>query len=55
MLLQHRNVTGDESWWQQNAWPVYNGIAQMFSELLQYNTTTQLYDIKNMTDPVSLV
>ncbi|KAI9852623.1 MAG: hypothetical protein M1838_000071 [Thelocarpon superellum] len=51
MLLQHRNVTGDEQWWRAKAWPVYEGIAQMFSELLKYNQTTQKYDIKNMTDP----
>ncbi|KAI9798879.1 MAG: hypothetical protein M1833_004382 [Piccolia ochrophora] len=51
MLLQHRNVTGDEEWWRNEAWPVYEGVAQMFSELLSYNETTELYDIKNMTDP----
>lgn len=52
MLLQHRNVTGDETWWKEQAWPVYDGVARMFSELLKYNTTTQQYDIYNMTDPV---
>ncbi|KAI9815415.1 MAG: hypothetical protein M1832_005485 [Thelocarpon impressellum] len=51
MLLQHRNVTGDESWWKEEAWPVYEGVAQMFSELLQYNETTRKYEILNMTDP----
>ena len=52
MLHQHRNVTGDETWWRQKAWPIYHGVAQMFSELLKYNQTTHRYDIKNMTDPV---
>ncbi|KAI9684664.1 MAG: hypothetical protein M1829_000038 [Trizodia sp. TS-e1964] len=51
MLLQHRNVTGDEQWWREKAWPIYNGVAQMFSELLQYNKTTGNYQIYNMTDP----
>lgn len=51
MLLQHRNVTGDERWWREQAWPVYDGVALMFSELLKYNTTTEQYDIYNMTDP----
>ncbi|KAI9825953.1 MAG: hypothetical protein M1826_006844 [Phylliscum demangeonii] len=51
MLLQHRNVTGDEKWWREQAWPVYNGVAIMFSELLKFNATTQRYTIKNMTDP----
>ncbi|KAI9809039.1 MAG: hypothetical protein M1825_002328 [Sarcosagium campestre] len=51
MLLQHRNVTGDEKWWRDQAWPIYQGVAQMFSELLKYNETTKKYDVKNMTDP----
>ncbi|KAI9761924.1 MAG: hypothetical protein M4579_000707 [Chaenotheca gracillima] len=51
MLLQHRNVTGDESWWREQAWPVYEAVAQTFSELLKYNETTKKYDIYNMTDP----
>ena len=53
MLVQHRNVTGDEAWWREQAWPIYEGVAQMYSELLKYNQTSQRYDIKNMTDPVS--
>lgn len=53
MLLQNRNVTGDEAWWRESAWPIYDGVAQMFSELLQYNDTTRKYDIRNHTDPVS--
>ncbi|KAI9886287.1 MAG: hypothetical protein M1823_001896 [Watsoniomyces obsoletus] len=51
MLLQHRNVTGDEDWWRSKAWPIFDGVAQMFSELLKFNETTQRYDIRNYTDP----
>ncbi|KAI9681218.1 MAG: hypothetical protein M1817_002500 [Caeruleum heppii] len=51
MLLQHRNVSGDEQWWVENAWPIYQGVAQMFSELVRYNESTTKYEIYNMTDP----
>ena len=52
-LLQQRNVTGDETWWREQAWPIYNSIAQMYSELVEFNQTSQKYGVRNMTDPVS--
>lgn len=55
MLLQYRNITGDEDWWREEAWPIYNSVAHLFAELLKYNETTQRYDIKNHTDPVSVL
>ncbi|KAI9843245.1 MAG: hypothetical protein M1837_006534 [Sclerophora amabilis] len=51
MLLQHRNITGDETWWREQAWPVYQAVAQTFSELVRYNESTEKYEIYNMTDP----
>ena len=52
MLLQHRNITGDEQWWHDEAWPIYQSVAYMYAELLHYNGSTQKWDIINMTDPV---
>jgi trehalose/maltose hydrolase-like predicted phosphorylase len=52
MLHQHRNITGDEEWWKNEAWPIYEAVAYMYSELLKYNSTTQKWDVFNMTDPV---
>ncbi|KAI9889158.1 MAG: hypothetical protein M1814_005749 [Vezdaea aestivalis] len=51
MLLQHRNISGDEDWWRKEAWPIYESVAYMYSELLEYNSSTQKWDIFNMTDP----
>lgn len=44
-------ITGDDSWFRNNAIPVNDGVVQMFSELVYDNTTVGGYSINNMTDP----
>lgn len=44
-------VTGDDSWFSEEAVPVNDAIVQMFAELVKYNQTEGGYSIANLTDP----
>jgi trehalose/maltose hydrolase-like predicted phosphorylase len=44
-------VTGDTAQFKDNYFPVYDAIAQLYSDLLFYNTTTGMYSLSNATDP----
>ncbi|KAH0541493.1 hypothetical protein FGG08_004034 [Glutinoglossum americanum] len=45
-------ATGNKTFLQHDALPVMAGVSSMFAEILRYNKTTNLYDLKNMTDPL---
>ncbi|KAI5249768.1 hypothetical protein E4T43_00570 [Aureobasidium subglaciale] len=49
--LLYWRVTGDDSWFKNQAIPVNDAIVQMFSELVEYNQTVDGYSIANLTDP----
>lgn len=49
--LIYWRVTGDDSWFRDQAVPVNDAIVQMFSELVVYNQTLGGYSILNLTDP----
>lgn len=49
--LLYWRVTGDDSWFKNQAIPVNDAIVQMFSELVKYNQTVDGYSIANLTDP----
>lgn len=44
-------TTGDTDDFEERLFPVYNAIAQTFSDLLKYNESTQLWTLTNATDP----
>ena len=45
------DVTNDVAWYENGPVQVVESVANMTSQLLQYNATTQTYWIHNMTDP----
>ncbi|KAL1305629.1 hypothetical protein AAFC00_007228 [Neodothiora populina] len=49
--LIYWRITGDDSWFQEQAIPVNDAIVQMFSELIEYNATVGGYSVANLTDP----
>ncbi len=54
-MLNYWIVTGDTEFFETQLFPVYNSIAITYSELLEHNETTGEWELKNMTDPVSLI
>jgi len=50
-LLQDRNVTNNQSWFDNGPRQVLETTALMTGELFDFNETTQTYWIHNMTDP----
>ncbi|KAI9782579.1 MAG: alpha,alpha-trehalase ath1 [Geoglossum umbratile] len=44
-------ATGNMTFLQYEALPVMTSVSSMFEEVLQFNKTTNLYEMKNMTDP----
>lgn len=50
-LLQQRNVTQDEDWFNNGPRQIIDSVAVGASHLLQYNETTKTYWVHNMTDP----
>jgi len=44
-------VTGDSAAFQSSYLPVYDAIAQIYSDLLQFNASSGLYTLSNATDP----
>lgn len=52
-LFNNYVVTGDKSTFSDKYFPVYDGIATFYSELVTLNQSTGKYDLTNATDPVS--
>ncbi|KAI9700687.1 MAG: hypothetical protein M1836_002056 [Candelina mexicana] len=50
-MLNYWIVTGDTEFFETQLFPVYNSIAITYSELLEHNTTTGEWELKNATDP----
>jgi trehalose/maltose hydrolase-like predicted phosphorylase len=50
-LLNYYIATGDSDYFEQQLFPVYQGIAWFFAEVLTYNASTGQYDLLNATDP----
>ena len=44
-------VTGDTNFFKQQLFPVYEGIAQFYSDVVTLNKTTGKYSLYNATDP----
>ena len=44
-------VSGDESSFKKNYFPIYESIAQLYSDLIYYNKTLKGYGLRNATDP----
>jgi hypothetical protein len=50
-LLNYYIASGDSDYFQQQLFPIYQGIAWFFAEVLTYNSSTGQYDLLNATDP----
>lgn len=44
-------VTGDTKFFHEELFPIYESIAYMYSDLVDFNETTELYQLHNATDP----
>ncbi|KAI9857557.1 MAG: hypothetical protein M1813_008149 [Trichoglossum hirsutum] len=44
-------ATGNMTFLRHEAFPVMAAISSMYAEILRYNRTTNLYELRNMTDP----
>lgn len=53
LILNYWLATGDDQYWKDSLYPIYEDIAYFYSEVLTYNKTTKKYDLLNATDPVS--
>lgn len=51
-LLNYLVVTGDMSTFSQKYFPIHDGIATFYSELVSLNESTRTYSLTNATDPV---
>ncbi|KAF2158132.1 carbohydrate-binding module family 32 protein [Myriangium duriaei CBS 260.36] len=49
--LLYWRINGNDDWFQTNALPINEGVLQMYSQLMQYNSTVNGYSIRNLTDP----
>lgn len=50
-LYNYYVVTGDTEYFQDELFPVYDAVAQFYSDLVTYNTTAGKYYLYNATDP----
>ena len=50
-LYNYYTVTGDTPFFKAQLFPVYDAIAQFYSDLVAYNKTSGQYDLYNATDP----
>jgi trehalose/maltose hydrolase-like predicted phosphorylase len=50
-LYNYYVATGDTQLFKERFFPIYDAIAQFYSELVTYNETTGKYDLYNATDP----
>lgn len=53
-LFNYYVVTGDVDTFRDEYFPVYDGIATFYSELVTLNESTGLYTLSNATDPVRI-
>lgn len=44
-------ASGDEKFFRNDLFPVYDAIAQFYSDVVTFNETSGLYDLYNATDP----
>lgn len=44
-------ATGDDEFFESSLLPVTNSVATLFSEIIQFNSSTNTWNLKNMTDP----
>ncbi|GAM86756.1 hypothetical protein ANO11243_047750 [Dothideomycetidae sp. 11243] len=49
--LLYWRINGNDDWFKTNALPINDGVLQMYSQLMQYNSTVKGYSIQNLTDP----
>ena len=54
-IVNYYLVSGDTPYFRDVLFPIYDGIASFYSTLLDYNTTSGLYELYNATDPVSIM
>lgn len=52
-LFNYLAVTGDTATFNEKYFPIYDGIATFYSELVSLNESTGTYTLSNATDPVS--
>jgi trehalose/maltose hydrolase-like predicted phosphorylase len=52
-LLNYYVASGDEKFWEEKLFPIYNDIAYFYAELLTFNKTIGKWELLNATDPVS--
>nr|POE89739.1 cell wall acid trehalase [Quercus suber] len=50
-LYNYYVVTGDTAYFRDELFPVYDAVAQFYSDLVTLNKTTGKYDLYNATDP----
>jgi trehalose/maltose hydrolase-like predicted phosphorylase len=50
-LFNEFAVTGDMEYFKENLFPISTAVAHFLSEVLVYNTSTNVYEILNATDP----
>lgn len=50
-LYNYYAVTGDGEFFRTELYPIYEAIAQFYSDVVTYNETSGLYDLYNATDP----
>lgn len=44
-------VTGDVDYFESDLFPIYDSVAQLFADIVEYNSTSKKYDLYNATDP----
>jgi trehalose/maltose hydrolase-like predicted phosphorylase len=52
-LFNYLVASGDTAYFNSSLFPVYDGIAYFYSELLTFNSSSGQYTLTNATDPVS--
>ncbi|KAK3724203.1 alpha,alpha-trehalase ath1 [Vermiconidia calcicola] len=50
-FLNYYVVTGDTDFFETKLFPIYEAVAQLFADVVDYNRTTEKYELYNATDP----
>ncbi|KAI0147590.1 glycoside hydrolase family 65 protein [Xylariaceae sp. FL1272] len=50
-FINYWSSSGDDSFFQESLLDITNSVATFYSELLELNSTTNTWELKNMTDP----
>ena len=50
-LYNYYITTGDTEFFREQAFPVYEAVAQFYTDVVSYNMTSEEYDLYNATDP----